>query len=107
MSNVFIAFKELVIAHNEIKLLHSLEVRQLQGTVSIRILVTQNRDNGKFFSNIGQKLPCFFHSQNVAFLGFVIFKHRENSHLQTFHNPARSTNMCIAAPLKSKLINRL
>lgn len=38
MSNNFIAFKELVIAHDEIKLLHSFKIRQLQGTASIHVL---------------------------------------------------------------------
>lgn len=79
----------------------SFKIKQLQGTVSTRTLVTQDHNNGKFFSDI--KLPCFFHSQNVAFLGCVVFKHCENSHLQTFCNPVKPTGMCMAAPHKYKL----
>lgn len=45
MSNIFIVFKEPVIAHNEIKLLHSFKIRQLQGAASIRIVVAQDHDN--------------------------------------------------------------
>lgn len=98
MSNIFIVFKEPAIVRDGIKLLHSFKIRQLQGTVSTRTLVTQDHNNGKLFSDI--KL---LYSRNVAFWGSEIFKHCENSHLQTFHNPVKPTDICVAATHKYKL----
>lgn len=106
MSNIFIVFKELAITRDEIKLQNKANCKA-QWTPTL--LLPKNSDTGKFFSNISQKLRSIFHSQNAAFLAFVIFKHCENSPLQTSHNtvptihallPRSNTNLYIGCSIE-------